>query len=160
MDISLTGYENPVTTTVGAFLANLPELLGAMSSEPEHYVLVGEFSDGRYVQFWSDAVGSVNGEVLSNLNIGEAVALSPEDEEQLKALGFEEPVEYLNPNWSMEASTAPERTQLITAMAKAVQGVLCEGPRNAVSIRTWKMTIPKDSQRDDVRRNARIYLDE
>jgi hypothetical protein len=159
MNLSLTGYDNPVTTFVGTLLDNLPELLGAMCTEPIHVVLVAEFSDGRYIQCWSDAFGGVTGEVLSNLNIGDLVALSPDDEYQLLCLGFNEPVEYLSPNWSYEATTTEEMSQLLSMLTVAVRKVLGEGLGNEVKVRTWEIEVPESINKNEVRCEARIYID-
>ena len=159
MNFSLTGFDNPVTTSVGSLLANLPELLGAMSTEPAHFVMVAEFSDGRYFQVWSDPFGNVNGEVLSNLNIGDLIALSPEDEQELRRLGFEEPSTYLSPNFSFEATTPSERLQLLAMLISAVLDVLGEDMNNAVEVRTWQIEVPESATKNTIRCNARVYLE-
>jgi len=159
MNLSLTGYDNPVTTFVGSLLANLPELLGAMSTEPAHFVMVAEFSDGRYFQVWSDPFGNVNGEVLSNLNIGDLIALSPEDEQELRRLGFEEPITFLSPNFSFEATTPSERLQLLAMLVSAVLDVLGEDMNNAVEVRTWQIEVPESATKNTIRCNARVYLE-
>lgn len=159
MNLTLTGYDNPVTTFVGAFLANLPELLEVMSAEPAHLVLVAEFSDGRYVQCWSDPFGNVLGEVLSNLNIGDSIALTVENENQLRNLGFSEPVEYLSPNWSYEATTPEGRNQLMSMLTFVVRRILGEGLGNPVLVRTWKIEVPEVSNKNEVVCEARTYLD-
>jgi len=159
MNLTLTGYDNPVTTFVGAFLANLPELLEVMSAEPAHLVLVAEFSDGRYVQCWSDPFGNVLGEVLSNLNIGDSIALTVENENQLRNLGFSKPVEYLSPNWSYEATTTEEMSQLLSMLTVAVRKVLGEGLGNEVKVRTWEIEVPESINKNEVRCEARIYID-
>jgi hypothetical protein len=41
-------------------------------------------------------------EVISNLNIGDAVALSAEDEEKLRKAGWSEPTPGPRPNWRFE----------------------------------------------------------
>ena len=159
MQLALTGYENPITTFVGTLLANLPELHGAMSLETIHCVLLAEFNDGRYIQCWSDPFGNVIGEVLSNLNIGDLVALSPDDEYQLLCLGFQEPVEYLSPNWSFEASNPEELTQLHSMLTVVVRGILGEGLGNEVKVRTWEIEVPESATKNVVRCEARVYLD-
>jgi hypothetical protein len=158
MNLTLTGYDHPVITFVGAFLSNLPELLEVMSAEPAHLVLVAEFSDGRYVQCWSDPFGNVLGEVLSNLNIGDSIALTAEDEYQLRNLGFSEPVEYLSPNWSYEATTAEERSRLISMLTFVVRKILGEGLGNPALVRTWQIEVPEVSNKNEVVCEARSYL--
>jgi hypothetical protein len=159
-NIELTGYKNAVTSTVQSFLTNLPELLGALATTGENHIALCEFEDKRYVQFWSDSNGHVIGEVISNLNIGDLVALMPVDEEQLLKLGFSEPVEYLNPNWTYEATNVAELIQLLKMMTEVLTVVLGEAPGNPVEIQTWEMNIPEDTCRDMYRAETRVYIEE
>lgn len=96
--IGLTGYQGERTTTVDSFIRNVPGLLAAMVMDGRCLIALAEFADGRYVQFWVDPEVFVIGEVGSNLNIGDAIALSPEDEEELRGIGFLEPTPGPNPN--------------------------------------------------------------
>ena len=52
-----------VHSTVGSFIANLPEMLGAMVVDPRCLVAVIEFEDVRYVQYWVERDGAVIAEV-------------------------------------------------------------------------------------------------
>jgi hypothetical protein len=88
-NVHVTGERNGVTATVGSFISNLPELLGAMALDARCLVAIAEFGDGRYVQFWVEPDGTTSAEVVSNLNIGDAVALSREDEEALFEMGWD-----------------------------------------------------------------------
>ena len=160
MQFSTTGHENPIISNVGSFLANLPEFLGALSLAPVNYVLVAEFSDIRYCQFFSDSIGNVVGEIISNLNIGDLVALTDDEEKALQALGFNPPEEFLNPNYAFEANSPSEMTRLVNMIAAAVLNVLKESPSNPVEIRTWEMEVPAELDRDLVRSFARNYLNE
>jgi len=159
-NIELTGYKNGVTSTVQSFLTNLPELLGALATTGKNHIALCEFEDKRYVQFWSDSNGHVIGEVISNLNIGDLVALTLVAEEQLLKLGFSEPVEYLNPNWTYEATNVAELIQLVKMMTEVVTVVLGEAPGNPVEIQTWEMNIPEDTCRDMYRAETRVYIEE
>ena len=159
-NIELTGYKNGVTSTVQSFLTNMPELLGALATTGKNHIALAEFEDHRYVQFWSDSNGHVIGEVISNLNIGDSVALTPIAEEQLLQLGFGEPVEYLNPNWTFEASNVAELIELIKMMTQVITVVLGEAPANPVEIQTWEMKIPENTCRDQYRAEARVYIEE
>ena len=159
-NIELTGYKNGVTSTVQSFLTNMPELLGALATTGKNHIALAEFEDHRYVQFWSDSNGHVIGEVISNLNIGDSVALTPVAEEQLLQLGFSEPVEYLNPNWTFEASNVAELIELIKMMTQVITVVLGEAPSNPVVIQTWEMNIPENTCRDQYRAETRVYIEE
>jgi hypothetical protein len=85
------------------------------------------------------------------------VALSPDDEYQLLCLGFNEPVEYLSPNWSYEATTTEEMSQLLSMLTVAVRRVLGEGLGNEVKVRTWDIEVPESINKNEVRCEARIY---
>jgi hypothetical protein len=85
----------------------------------------------------------VLGEVLSNLNIGDSIALTAEGECQLRNLGFSEPVEYLSPNWSYEATTLEGRNQLMSMLTFVVRRILGEGLGNPVLVRTWLAQVPE-----------------
>ena len=135
----LTGYECRRRSTVGSFVVNLPEMMGAMATDPRNIVAVAEFSDGRYWQCRADEDSSIAMEVVSNLNIsGDASALSDLDEESLRAMGFMEPSRVSNPNWRVETSGVGDLGRLVLLTTSAVYDVLRECPQNAVDVRTWE----------------------
>ena len=70
--IDLTGYYDGRHTTVGALTGNLAELVGAMRHNASTLIAIAKFTDHRYTQIWADRDGVVIGEVISNLNIGDA----------------------------------------------------------------------------------------
>jgi len=127
-----------VTSSVGSFIANLPEMLGAMVLDPRCLVAVIEFEDVRYVQYWVETHGAVIAEVISNLNIGDAVALSGEDEDTLRRAGWSEPSPGPRPNWRVEAHDAAGLMKIVSMTRDAVYDVLRERDSNAVSVRTWE----------------------
>jgi len=47
-------HDERVQSSVGSFIANLPEMLGAMVLDPRRLVAVIEFEDVRYVQYLSN----------------------------------------------------------------------------------------------------------
>lgn len=159
-NIELTGYRKGIKTTVESLLANLPELLGALSISGMNIVALVIFSDQRYVQFWSDGIGTVIGEVISNLNIGSSIALSPESERYLEEFGFREPVEYLNPNWTFEANNQEKLIRLVHMMILVITTVLKEDLQNQAEIQTWEVVVPMNKSREEYRSAARIYLEE
>jgi hypothetical protein len=125
-------------SNVGSFIANLPELLGAMAVDPRCLVVVIEFEDGRYVQYWVEPEGEVIAEVVSNLNIGDAVALSHEDEARLRGAGWSEPAPGPKPNWRFEAVDSAGLMTVVAMSRDAVYGVLRERGSNVVSVRMWE----------------------
>ncbi len=128
----------PLSSSVGSFIANLPEMLGAMALDPRCLVAIVEFADVRYVQFWADPDGTVIAEVISNLNIGDAVALGDEDEERLRRAGWCEPTPGPTPNWRVEATDAGGLMRIVTMTRDAVYDVLGERDANPVSVKIFE----------------------
>lgn len=145
-----------MASNVGSFVANLPEMLGAMAADERCLVSVIEFQDDRYVQFWVEADGLIIAEVVSNLNIGEAVALSDEDEEMLRRAGWCEPARGPTPNWRVEASGRVGLARIVAMTRDALYDVLRERDVNPVSVRTWEMPRRTRSS-DELREQARVH---
>ncbi len=124
----VTGFGNTVNSTVDSFIANLPEMLGSMAIDPRCLVAIAEFVDGRYVQFWVEPRGLVIAEVVSNLNIGDAVALSDDDEEVLARMGWSEPAPGPNPNWRYESRDVAGLMRIVLMTRHAILEVLRERP--------------------------------
>ena len=138
--IGLSGYGNSQLSTVGSLTANLPEMLGQFSRDPQCLVAVVDFMDERYVQFWADTDGSVIIEVISNENIGSGRKLSPEDERHLRKAGWRMPSKESGPNWRVKASGNPELIRAILMAVSAIYCVLREIPNNIVKVRSWAMS--------------------
>ncbi|MGA2969892.1 MAG: hypothetical protein ABSE75_08810 [Acidimicrobiales bacterium] len=155
--IHVTGYDNTVQSTVGSFIANLPEMLGAMAVDPRCLVAIAEFADVRYVQFWVEPNGRVIAEVISNLNIGDAVALTAHDERVLHKMGWSEPSPGPNPNWRYESSDVAGLMRVVLMTRHAVYEVLREMPGNVVNLKTWEFKKPRDVRNDEVRTEARVH---
>jgi hypothetical protein len=142
-------HDERVASNVGSFVANLPEMLGAMVVDPRCLIAVVEFEDVRYVQYWVSPDGEVVAEVISNLNIGDAVALSPEDEDLLRLAGWSEPSPGSKPNWRYEANDISGLMRIVTMSRDAVYHVLRERDANPVSVSIWEGQSAKRSN-DDV----------
>lgn len=153
----VTGYDNAVSSSVESFIANLPEMLGSMAIDPRCLVAVGEFADGRYVQFWVEPRGLVIAEVVSNLNVGDAVALTEDDEEVLRHMGWSEPSPGPNPNWRFESRDVAGLMRIVMMTRHAIVEVLRENPSNSVSLCTWEVQRDEDRETDDVRTTARVH---
>jgi hypothetical protein len=136
--VNVGQQREPVRSTVGSFIANLPEMLGAMASDPRCLMAVIEFEDVRYVQFCVAPNGDVIAEVISNLNIGDAVALTPDEEEVLRTAGWSEPSPGPRPNWRYEAKDVAGLLKIVTMTRDAVYDVLRERDDNPVSVRIWE----------------------
>jgi hypothetical protein len=153
----VTGFETAVHSSVESFIANLPEMLGSMAIDPRCLVAVCEFADGRYVQFWVEPRGLVIAEVVSNLNIGDALALSGPDEEVLRHMGWSEPSPGPNPNWRFESRDVSGLMRIVMMTRHAILEVLREVPGNSVSLRTWEIVRDNNRASDDVRTTARVH---
>jgi len=76
--------------------------------------------------------------VISNLNIGDAVALSSEDEERLRSAGWSEPSPGPKPNWRYEADDPAGLMKIVSMSRDVVYDVLRERDANAVSVRIFE----------------------
>ena len=131
-------HDERVVSNVGSFIANLPETLGAMMVDPRCLVAVIEFEDVRYVQYLACPQRPMIAEVISNLNIGDAIALTPADENKLRAAGWSEPSPGETPNWRFEAQDITGLMSVVTMSRDAVYDVLREHDANPVSVRIWE----------------------
>ena len=59
-------HDERVVSNVRSFIANLPEMLGAMVVDPRCLVAVIEFQDVRYVQYWVGPDGEIVAEVYGS----------------------------------------------------------------------------------------------
>jgi len=135
-----TGTTERRVVTVGEFVDAVPELTTLLWGYSRCVVLIGEFSDGRYVQFWGQGDGTLRGEVISNLNIQPLVVLSPYEEQLLRSLGWHVPVAQSSPNWSFDANDAEGLRALSCMVAETITGVFTE-PRDAlVRVTTFLVT--------------------
>lgn len=121
---------------------------------------MAEFDDHRYVQVWVHHDGVCIGEVISNLNIGDSVALQPEAEATLRELGFAEPAYGPNPNWWIAAQAQESIEPLVTRLTAAVYRALGEHPANPVSVSTWAIDVPEGYTMDEMRGPLRVYVDD
>jgi hypothetical protein len=92
-----TGSDHWETTSLDSFLANLPELLGALVAERQPVAAIAEFEDHRYVQVLVDE-GWIEAEVISNTNVPDRTALSNRQEQLLEQAGWMPPGDR-SPNW-------------------------------------------------------------
>jgi hypothetical protein len=139
--VALTGEGEGSISTVGSFIANLPELFGQIARDSRSIVAIANFSDNRYVQFRADSDGRVAAEVVSNANIKEAVPLTPPDEIALLEAGWQAPSDdESRPNWRVQTTDSSDIGRIITMIVTAIYTVLRERPSSSVTIRTFAMT--------------------
>jgi hypothetical protein len=155
--LTTTGAENPAKTDLGSFIANLPELLGAMATDGRTLVAIAEFDDGRYLQFHAEGE-VVIAEVLSNLNVPNGDALTGEQEAMLEEAGWNIPIPVIDPNWNRSAGIGPGLLALSRASADAALRTLAKGLEpgtTAISLRTFELASgPK------ARQQKRCYVTE
>jgi type III secretion system-like peptide-binding chaperone len=155
-NVYAAGHSEIIDSYVGSFIANLPEMLGAMAADPRCFASIIEFSDCRYVQFWVEPDGLIIAEVVSNRNIGSAVALSADDEAQLRNAGWSEPTSGPTPNWRFEARGMLGLGRIVAMTRDAVYDVLREGDSNPVSVRSWEVPGHNCSS-EETRERARVH---
>lgn len=138
--VQLTGPTGGVESTVDSFIANLPELLGALLVDHRCIVVIAAFVDHRYVQFRLDSPTHFVGEVISNLYLSDLRALSNSDEEKLERMGWNRPHVPGRPNWFRSGSSIGDLIEVIDLTRRAVYDVLAEKPSNEVLVRTFEVT--------------------
>ena len=158
--IELTGYGSGRTTTVGSLTSNLVELLSAMRADGRTLLTLAEFSDYRYVQVFVHSDGDVIGEVISNLNIQDMIAVEPWAEDKLRQIGFNEPAYGPNPNWWVRAHDDESYNDLVAKMNAAIFESLGEAPGNEVTVSTWDVDVPTGWTLDELRESMRVYVEE
>ncbi|HEY5438572.1 MAG TPA: hypothetical protein VIJ99_06705 [Acidimicrobiales bacterium] len=157
--VHVTGRGKWVHSNVGSFVANLPEMLGAMAVDRRCIVAIAEFADVRYVQFWVDPDGQVVSEVISNRNIGNAVALTVDDECMLRDAGWVEPHDR-SPNWQFISHDVAGLMKAVIMTGSAIYEVLREEPCNGVWLQTWVVSGAPDSTTNVEREESRVFYQE
>lgn len=159
MNMQLTGYDNPVTTTISSFLANLPELLGSMIAQGDRVLCIADFQDYRYVQFWAED-STLVAEVISNMHLEEK-PLTLDQELALLQDGWNAPSEDGTPNFWMEVRTIRDIPQLCVHVQRAVTDVLGQGRSpelQTCEIKTWDPGDIPYLSRDEARSQSRVRL--
>jgi hypothetical protein len=103
--LGITGPSRFGETTVDSFTRNLPELLGALILDERDLICIAELTNGQYIQFRVSTRTTII-EVVSNQFLRDANALSPEDEDLLRSLGFSEPSSSWLPNWRLQVANS------------------------------------------------------
>lgn len=161
MDMQLTGYDSPVTTTISSFLANLPELLGSMFAQGSRVLCIADFTDYRYVQFWAEG-NTLVAEVISNMHLEEK-PLTAEQEQMLVDDGWNPPSIDGTPNFWMEVRSLREIPTLTRFVQRAVVDVLGQGRSPELmtcDIKTWDPGNIPYLSRDVARSQSRVRLQE
>lgn len=157
--MQLTGYDNPVSTSINSFLANLPELLGSMFAQGSRVLCIVDFQDFRYVQFWAEG-NTLVAEVISNMHLEEK-PLTLDQELALLADGWNPPSEEGTPNFWMEVRSLREIPLLARYVQRAVTDVLGQGRSPELltcEIKTWDPGDVPYLSRDEARSQSRVRL--
>ena len=152
----LSGSTDRSEASVGSFVANLPELLGSMVVDPRCLVVIAEFSDGRYVQFWVERDRTLIAEVVSNLYLRDVLALSVEDEDALRRDGWGEPSPGPNPNWHVTTRGDEGLWRVVTMVRRVVYDVLGERRDGRVHISMWCHQEVDGTSSDERRTQSRV----
>jgi hypothetical protein len=135
--VNAPGREVEVPSTVDSFLANLPELLGAMSRDERCLLMIASLSHGRYVQFWVDPDATTCAEVVANQFLEPEWRLDSPGESALREMGWREPGAS-SPNWVLRARSATERLEVVRSFGRVIVELFGESPASEVGLRTWE----------------------
>jgi hypothetical protein len=141
-NVRTTGSSNWEESTVDAFTRNLPEMLCAMALDGGKFICIAELRDRRYVQFLVKPSWHIYSEVVSNLNIVHAVALSTEDEDRLRVLGFHEPAPDRSPNWHMQSTDSGDLLHIANVSTLAMRNSLHTFDDDPIFVKTWRESPP------------------
>lgn len=145
-----------VKFSIEDFLAFLPEILVDLVLERKYVYLLATFSDERYVQFLVEPCARITGEVMSNL-YGLDWALTAEDEDELRRLGFIEPVDGAYPNWRYRCDDEQSFEKLVTMMKRVVHVVFREQLTDTVAVQFGRLAVPAGGSLDDFLVTNRRY---
>jgi hypothetical protein len=137
-----------VKFSIEDFLTLLPKLLVDLAQERKYLYLLATFSDERYVQFLVEPSATITAEVMSNL-YGLDWALTAEDEDELRRLGFIEPFEGAYPNWRYRCNDEQSFETLVKLMKRVVHAVFREQPTDTVAVQLGSLTIPPGESLDN-----------
>jgi len=133
----VTGPYRSEESTVRSLSVNLPEVLMAMALDDRPLICIAEFADGRYIQF-RVASGTTVTEVVSNHYLTDANALSKDDQEHLRSIGFDEPSTGRSPNWRHETTNSTGLADVARMANSAIAVALHASPSEPVRIRTFE----------------------
>lgn len=142
---------------MASLVGNLSELLCVSIDDPRCIVVIAEFDDHRYVQFWLDSWDYFAAEVISNRNIGRERALTDDQELSLRALGWNEPTTSRHPNWRREGTSIGSLVQIVQSIQHVVLDVLGESMSSPVHIRTFAIESERCSGPRTDDGSVRVY---
>lgn len=122
-------------TTVTDFLTALPQLLRAMALDARRFVMVAEFSDSHYVQFWIEADGHLLAETSTT---PDGAAFHTHDVAQsLRKVGWSEPHDAFTPNWWTAGEGHGFVLQICTMITTTLYSIMIRSSNDAMFIHFW-----------------------
>jgi hypothetical protein len=119
--------------SVEEFFDQLEMMIRGLLAGRGYRYLTATFADGRYVQAMTEPDGTLTGEVISNL-YGHDWALTHDDEDELRRLGFIEPAEGPFPNWWYRPNSPHRAADLVNLFVRVVRVVFREQLSDRVDV--------------------------
>ncbi len=137
---------NERSSTLGSFLTNLPELLGAFSQQPGPLVAICERVNGNYVQFWIEG-DEILAEFASNAFSNDRSYLTLTEETELRARGWIAPMPGVSPNWHVRHAGRDAPVAITRLVVETIAGSLSREWRagTEVRVRTFRSRRAEDS---------------
>ncbi|MHB1088742.1 MAG: TY-Chap domain-containing protein [Acidimicrobiales bacterium] len=142
-------------TNVAGFVEALPELLGSMAVDPRCFIVVAEFADNQYVQFWIEVEGDMTVETSPAHGSSRSPLARGVDERLLGEVGWLEPEDAGTPNWWVAGEGPSFILDVITMTEYTVGHLLDQVPSDPVFIHFWTRASD-DASSDRVRLEARV----
>ena len=146
--VHVTGPKNYEMSTVHSFMGNLPELLMAMAKDERTLICIAEFQNDRYIQFRVSSTRTIV-EVVSNQFLSNMNALSTEDEDCLRVLGYEEPSSSRRPNWRYEVQDPMNIVPIVNVANSAITGALHAMSSDPIKIETFEVPSSRPPRQVD-----------
>jgi hypothetical protein len=142
--------------SVREFLDSLVRNLRILRPEVHYVTWNVECPDTRYVQFLVRPNGAVIVEVISNLH-GMDWALSSDDEDELRAMGFRPPSYGSFPNWWQECRASNNFEELLQRVERVMLVVFKEQLWEMVKFGFGHFTLAKGQKLEDYLLGNRAY---
>jgi hypothetical protein len=128
--------------SVEEFFDEMETMIRELLAGRGYRYLHATFAGGRYVQVMKEPDGTLTGEVISNLYEHEW-ALTHDDEDELRRLGFNEPAEGPLPNWWYRPRGPRGPADLVNLFVRVVRVVFREQLNDRVEVRFDRSVGPQ-----------------
>ena len=124
--------------TLEEFSEGLEDLLGSLCCRPGRWILIVEVGPVSYWQALTFEDGSLVAEVASNHWREPDDQMTPDEEERLRGLGWEDPDPAGSPNWTrVESTTSPDVAGVARQAVETLGGVLGAGKDQKVVVKLF-----------------------